>query len=308
MPRHPRPHIPGGTYYLLQIAAAHRRLLQSAIDVRILEQRLAAALAATYTDLYAFCWLDRAMHLVVRSHEIPVSRFMQRFVSGAARQLQLQQTGEPERIFLRRFSSALIDAATWLPELVRFVHYVPVLAQLCDSPADYPHSSWPVYAGARRISWVNVRHVRELVNDRGERIPLQEFMRQTPSAREIALFAAPGRGESRIIGSDTFLGSLPRRLRVPRTRLTLEQLIQQVAVLQNVSRTEILSRSRRHQAVLARAFIAWYSMERRVATLEQVARQLGRDPSTLSKTITRARSRQPHLFRLDTLHHLVPLG
>lgn len=308
MPRQPRPHIPGGTYYLLQIAATHRRLLQSPADVRILEQRLALALAATHTDLHAFCWLDRAMHLVVRSHEIPVSRFMQRFVSGAARQLQRQQPGEPERIFLRRFSSALIDAEAWLPELVRFVHQVPVLALLCDSPASYPYSSWAIYAAARRASWLNTRRVREILAARDEHGPTVEFMRKMPSVREIALFTAPGRGESRIIGNDAFIGSLPRRLHTPRTRLTLEQLIEQIAVMQNVSRAEILSRSRRHAVVLARVLIAWHAIERRVATLEQVAHRLGRDSSTLSKTIARARTQHPHLFRLDALHHLAPLG
>lgn len=308
MPRHSRPHIPGGTYYLLQIAAAHRQLLQSPADASILEARLASALIATRTDLHAFCWLERAVHLVVRSREISVSRFMQRFISGAARQLQLRQTSEPERIFLRRFSSTLIDAETWLPELVRFVHHLPKLAQLCDSPADYPHSSWPMYAGARHASWLDTRRVHELMAARGEHSSIMEFMRKEPNAGERELFTAPGRGESRIVGDGAFLAGLPRRLRTPRTRLTIEQLIDQVAVLQSVPRAEILSRSRRHQVVLARALIAWYSTERRVATLEQVARLLGRDPSTLSKTITRARTRHPHLFRLDALSHLAPLG
>lgn len=308
MPRQHRPHIPGGTYYLLQTTAAHQRLVQSAVDAKALERLLASALTRTHTEIHAFCWLDRAMHLVVRCHEIPVSRFMQRFISSAARQLQLQQPGEPERIFLRRFSCALIDAEAWLPELVRFVHHVPVLAERCDSPADYPHSSWPVYAGARRVSWLNTQRVRELTAARGNHGSIMEFMCKTPSARELALFTARGRGESRIIGSDAFLTTLPRRLRAPRARLTLEQLIEQVTVLQNVPRTELLSRSRRHQVVLARVLIAWHAIERRVATLEQVARLLGRDPSTLSKTVARARARHPHLFRLDALRYLVPLG
>jgi hypothetical protein len=46
---------------------------------------------------------------------------------------------------------------------------------------------------------------------------------------------------------------------------------------------------------------------RGIATLAEISRYLGRVSSTLSKTITSYRKRQPELFKLDAFTHLLPL-
>ena len=69
-----------------------------------------------------------------------------------------------------------------------------------------------------------------------------------------------------------------------------------------------LSNSRQREVTLARALIAWYATERRVATLSEVARYLRRDPSTLSVAVSRYRLCRPELFKLTALHDVVPLA
>jgi hypothetical protein len=277
------------------------------VDASLLENLFAMALQRTRTQALAFCWLPRSMHLAVRSHDTAVSRFMQRFTSQIAREF-LRGTPDVGHVFPRRFTSMLIDAQAWLPELVRFIHHVPVRASAVVSPSRYPHSSWAFYAGDRSVAWFDTRSVRRILDAREESRSVIEFLECPPSAHELALFASTGRGESRIIGSDAFRASLPRRLHPPHGTLTLETLIAKVSITQNVSRSELLSRSRRREAVLARALIAWHAIERRLATLGEISRRLGRDPSTLSKTIARARRTHPQWFRLDSLRHLTPLG
>jgi len=70
----------------------------------------------------------------------------------------------------------------------------------------------------------------------------------------------------------------------------------------------VLSNSRQREVTLARALIAWYATERRVATLSEVARYLRRDPSTLSVAVSRYRLCRPELFKLTALHDVVPLA
>jgi hypothetical protein len=75
-----------------------------------------------------------------------------------------------------------------------------------------------------------------------------------------------------------------------------------------VDREHVLSNSRQREVTLARALIAWYATERRVATLSEVARYLRRDPSTLSVAVSRYRLCRPELFKLTALHDVVPLA
>src|SRR5690606_19005421 len=105
-----------------------------------------------------------------------------------------------------------------------------------------------------------------------------------------------------------FLETLPRRVRPHRSKVSLAEIIDNVTRALDVEREHVLSSSRRRELALARALIAWYATERRIATLSEVARHLRRDPSTLSVAITRYRSCRPELFRLDAFRHLAPLG
>ena len=76
----------------------------------------------------------------------------------------------------------------------------------------------------------------------------------------------------------------------------LDRLIESVAARLNVRRDELQSRSRRRVLSLGRAVIAWHATRASIATLSEVARHLGRHPSTLSIAIERYRLRRPDLF------------
>jgi len=134
------------------------------------------------------------------------------------------------------------------------------------------------------------------------------YFQAEPTAQENQRFGRNGAHDTRILSDAEFSQRLPLTHRPRPTRVTLSQLIDVVALSQNATRSEVLSLSRRRALALTRALIAWHATERRIATLTQVAHMLRRDPSTLSKAITRHRQRHPDLFRLDALTHLKPLG
>jgi hypothetical protein len=135
-----------------------------------------------------------------------------------------------------------------------------------------------------------------------------DLVSSCPDTCDIELFRNGGTTASRVIGGPDFLAGLPRHLRKYRSKISLEQIIGAVTQALGVEREHVMSSSRRRDLALARALIAWFAIERRVATLTEVARRLNRDPSTLSVAISRYSVSRRDLFRLNSLHYLTPLG
>jgi len=305
--RRPRIQIPGGTYYLLQVTHRYHPLFV-ADDCSLLETLLAGAASRTRTQIFAYCWLPHELHLAVRSRDVPVSRFMQGWTGSYARKLH-SHSDERGHVFSQRFQSLLIDPRTWLPALVRYIHHAPVRAGCCTTPQAFTNSSHRAYAARETRPWLDTATVTRLLCDQGYAQPQHAcYFSSESTAAEIDLFGNTGNPHTRILGDAAFQQALPQAHSPRHPRLTLSQLIDAIALIQDTTREEILSLSRRRAVSLARALIAWHATERRIATLASVAQVVRRDSSTLSKAISRHRQQHPQLFRLDALTHLRPLG
>jgi hypothetical protein len=71
----------------------------------------------------------------------------------------------------------------------------------------------------------------------------------------------------------------------------------------SVDRDRLLLSSRERRLTLTRAIIGWHVTQNRIATLTEVSRALGRDPSSVYTAYQRYRAWRPKLFRdsLETL-------
>ena len=305
MARRPRIHLPGGIYYVIELTSAHRVLFAEADDARLLERLFANALRRTKAHALAYCWLPSAIHLVVQIETIPLGRVLQGFMSHYARYVH-ERTHTSGHFFVGRYRSLLIDPAEWLAPLIRYLHYLPLLSSLVETPDRYEHSSHHVLVGLRRSACVEPYRTLTLLSPTGDRDAYARLMHQVPSSQEIQAFTLPP-GDS-VLGSASFKASLPRTAFEHRSALSLEQIITQVARLLGVRRDELASRSRARRLAFARALIAWHATERNVATLAEVSRRLRRDPSTLSIGMRRHAMSSPEWFRLDALRHLKPLA
>ena len=213
MPRRARIQIPGGTYYLLQASSKHQPLFESELDYRYLESLVASAVQRSRTQALAFCWLPHELHLAVRSSDLPVSRFMQGFTARYARFVH-RRTGEIGHLFQQSFRSLLIDPEAWLPELVRYIHHLPVHAGLAASATIYEQSSVGAYLGTRPLAWLSTKAVLRILEGRGMNVSTARvYLRATPSPEESALFASKAFARARILGDNRFIESLPRKHR-----------------------------------------------------------------------------------------------
>lgn len=308
MSRPPRIHVPGGTYYLVQSGGAGHTIFSSPEDYAFLEQLVPAALRRNRATAYAYCWTPDAIHLVVRAGETPIGRMMQGLTSRYARQMH-RRDGGSGHFFRTRYQASLVDADEYLLKLIQYVHRIPVSTGLARSPGEYAYSSHRAYVGNADTPWISVRAAMAAFSaDEDSASTFEELIARCPEERDIELFRNGGTTASRIIGGPDFVASLPRHLRKYRSKISLEQIISAVTQALGVDREHVMSSSRRRDLALARALIAWFAIERRVATLTEVARRLNRDPSTLSVAISRYSVSRRDLFRLNSLHYLTPLG
>lgn len=307
MSRRQRLHVPGGTYYVVQRGSTTRPIFSQQQDYPLFERLLATALRRTGARLHAFCWTPDAIHLALQIDSVSVGRFMQGITSRYARSIH-ERAAESGHFFRQRYRAVLIDPDAYLLKLVRYIHYIPVLVGLSSEPDSYPFTSHAAYLGRSEVPWLTIRTVLRLMTGCDQHSEYAELMSAAPSHEERALFEHGSKHDARIVASTEFLENLPRHLRVYRSKLTLEQIIQTVTCRLGVDREHVLSNSRQREVTLARALIAWYATERRVATLSEVARHLHRDPSTLSVAVSRYRLCRPELFKLTALHDVVPLA
>lgn len=257
MSRRPRIQLRGGTYYLLQVTSPQQPLFRDSDDYQALERLLVSALERTQTLALAFCWLPHELHLAVRSRDVPVSRFMQGFTSRYAHHVH-RRSHEVGHLFARRFQSVLIEPEAWLLPLVRFIHHAPVRAGLATAPATYPHSSHDAYIGNRPVAWLHTRPLLQLLSQRGfSKLDIRAYLEASPTHEEQQALAADHLTSTRMLGAGgAFLETLPHAVRTRRPRTTLAHLIDSMSLLQDVPRSEILSKSRSRAASLARALIA----------------------------------------------------
>jgi hypothetical protein len=102
---------------------------------------------------------------------------------------------------------------------------------------------------------------------------------------------------SQLPSDDQFFSWLRRHAGKPPATVTVDQVITAVAKKMGVDRKRLLSASRERRLTLTRALIGWHVTKNQIATLTEVSRQLGRDPSSVYTAYARYRAWRPQLFR-----------
>jgi len=65
MPRQQRPHVPGGTYYIVQKGTASGPIFSQPDDYSAFERVLPGVLRRADARVHAYCWTPQAIHLAL---------------------------------------------------------------------------------------------------------------------------------------------------------------------------------------------------------------------------------------------------
>jgi REP element-mobilizing transposase RayT len=257
-------------------------------DYARFEVVLCDALERYDAKLLAYCWMTNHVHLAVRVAEAPLGAVIRVVASRYARWLQ-QSVPTTGHLFERRYWARLVEADRYLAALVRYIHLNPVRAAMVADPRDYRWSSHCAYLRVRPCpGWLCVDPVLEAFGASPEaaRDAYQRFMSVTPSAEELEqlrIRVRAGRPESTREAA-TVPPACDGRAVPART---LELIAAAVAGEYGVRVPDLQSPRRDAVLVEARAEVARRALRAGVATLEQVARHLGRAPSTFSRLLNR---------------------
>jgi hypothetical protein len=175
--------------------------------------------------------------------------------------------------------------------LMRYIHLNPVNAGMAKSAEEYAWSSHRAYLGVEKIPWLTTDFGLSMFG-KTEEIARRHYaimVRGDLYASELSVFEQVNPKDSRVLGSDEFIESLRKPEWKRRSRMTLDELIEQVSKQQRVAVAAVLSSSKMPELSRTRAEIARRAIDERIASTREVARTLGRCPTGIGRLVRRHR-------------------
>ena len=285
MPRRLRVHLTGGFYHVTLRGNHQRAIFFTDSDRHLLNAIVARTLENFAARLHAYCWMTNHLHLLMQVGVEPLASSMRDIAAGYARaaQLKLQTTGH---FFERRYHATLVDADSYLLELIRYIHMNPVRAGLVADTSLYPWSSHHAYVGARNEPWVTTEFGLDMFSgDRARAISAYRVFVESAADTEWAGSMASNGGDEAVLGDKDFVARLRNDALPPIVRQSLTELLSEACRRFQVDPWQLKSPVRDPYLTKVRAWIAHQAYRRRVATLAAVARALGRNEATLRYAI-----------------------
>lgn len=291
MPRLPRLHVAGGYYHVI-LRGNHREDIFSSTEDRLTLNAIVGESVEKYgARVHAYCWMTNHLHSIIQISDVPLGRVVQRIAMKYSRyrHKNLRTTGH---LFERRHRAYLIDVDQYFLAVLRYIHLNPIEARMVASPEDYVWSSHHAYSGHEKPPWLTVDVGLGLLGRTygGARDAYQRLIRgdEPPGVEQRVWLPSV---DTRVIGTDRFLASLPPPRLAPRSCLTLEELAAAVCRRFDVDLEEVKSPSRRRRLTEARFLIARRAVDERIASVRKVAMYLGRSQSAISQMLDRCRAR-----------------
>ncbi len=284
MARKPRIYYSGATYHVILRGNGGGDIFFDPSDYTRLCFLIQEGVERFHHRIHAFCFMTNHLHLLVQVAEIPLSKIVQNFSFRYARYInkKIKRTGH---LFQGRYKAILIDADSYLLQLVRYIHYNPVRAMLVKECLDYPWSSHHAYMGDETIPWLFTDWVLgQFSEDRKEVIRLYDkYMRED---REIASRPEFSKGirEGRLLGDDRFYDeALKKTEQRVSACYSLKEVVAKVCQVYGIKEAELRLPLKRHPISEARALSALIVLGSGHLRLTELAKYLSRDISGLSQ-------------------------
>ena len=233
------------------------------------------------------------VHMALQVKDKPLSKLMQN-ISQRYTYWVNKRHDRAGHLFQGRYKAILVDKDAYLKELIRYIHLNPVRANIVTDPTDYLSSSHAAYAGhVRPPSWLTIdwglSQFGKTASD--ARAAYLHFMGQT-TEEELLEQLRHGSKEGRILGDENFIQEvLKQNSETVLAEVAIEQLVDVVAHVYQVSPWEMTSASRSRHLVEARAVTALVGMDHCDYSLTDFAQYFDRNMSTMSKLVKVVRTR-----------------
>jgi REP element-mobilizing transposase RayT len=286
MPRPLRIHVPGAFYHVTLRGNHRQDIFFSPQDRALFCELLDEVNARFNARLHAYCLMTNHVHLLTQVADVPLGRLMLRVASRYARTVQkrFKTTGH---LFERRYHAILVDADEYLLKLVRYIHLNPVRARMVERVDDYPWSSHHAYTGRSPQPGVTTDFVLRLFHSQRQQAiaEYQRFINSQSGIDAPSPLLERNPNDLRVLGDDQFAATMLDAAWRPRSRKTLDEVIQEACERFGVTRQALQSASRRRSLTYTRAWVAHQATSLRITSLAQVARSFGRNEASLRESV-----------------------
>ena len=287
MARKPRIHYPGAVYHVILRGNAGQTVFFCDRDRSRYYLFLQRAVDTFGCRIHAFCLMTNHIHLIVQTGTTPLSRIMQQLSQCYTAWINYSQS-RTGHLFQGRYKALLIDADSYLLELVRYLHLNPMRAGMVKQPADYLWSSHRAYAGQEEIPWLTTEWLLSCLGG-GEdvRIRYQQFVLDGIGELRRVEFHS-GSHEGRILGDGTFVEEALSKGDEPVVHaIALKDVIAAVCQVYGISDNQLRTPGKHRPASEARALAALLVLETPALSLTALGGYLGRDITVLGRSARR---------------------
>jgi len=295
MARKPRIEIGGGLYHVISRGNNRRKIFRTHDDYLRFTNILAQQKARLPFYLYAYCLMPNHVHLLIEMRDHPLSRIMQRVLTGYS-QYHNRKYKKIGHLFQGRYKSILCQTDRYLGELVRYIHLNPVRAKMVKRPERYQYGGHRAYVGLDKSGLVDTEPVLRHFGANKKRavevyIRFVEASLGEPSQRDY--YRAD---EGRLLGSDEFLEEIKHRVGEQRgggkaiERTSVEDLLRAAERSSGLSRQALCSGSKNRRNVAVRDAVIVAGRQRGISNRE-LGEALGIDGSAVTKRVEAARLR-----------------
>ncbi|MBU0730441.1 MAG: transposase [Proteobacteria bacterium] len=284
MARKPRLHVAGGFSHVILRGNDGEKIFFSNKDRARLFQLIQEGTERFQYRLHAYCFMSNHIHLIIQVGAIPLSKIVQNLSFRYTKYIN-KKKNRVGHLFQGRYKAILIDADSYMLELVRYIHNNPVRAGMTIKADDYKWSSHQVYLGAQELSLLTTDWI------------LGQFAKTKPAARrKFAEFVERGVEEghredlyigehdSRVLGDDGFVERVLQQKNIIK-KPSIDVVVKYVCKQNGLMEKELSSPSRERKMSAIRGIIGWLVMQFEITTLSEVANRFNRDLTTISRSV-----------------------
>lgn len=138
----------GAWYHVMNRGANRQDIFLQSGDYESFLRLLADCRKLWALEIHAYCLLKNHYHLLVRTPRGNLGRAM-RHLDGVYTQYFNRDHKRDGPLFRGRYKAILVDAESYLLQVVRYIHLNPVTAKLAQLPEVFPWSSYRYYLDPR---------------------------------------------------------------------------------------------------------------------------------------------------------------
>jgi putative transposase len=232
------------------------------------------------------------LHLVVQVGDMPLAKILQNISFRYTRYINKKKKRNGH-LFQGRYKAILIDADSYLLELVRYIHNNPLRTGQVNKPEQYQWSSHRAYLDKETVTWLTTDFVLSQFakNEKKARQQFQAFCLKGGNEERREEFYQ-GTFDGRILGDEGFsenvLAMAKERFHAP---VSVEQLVKVVCKVYRMNEQAIVVPGKHQPGAEARAVVAYLAQEAGKPSLTELGKYFQRDPTAMSRAAGRLRER-----------------